>query len=54
MIMIRYGNQDDFVAALRLFEHLILPKYLNVTTKGQLFDDYYQVVPLVGEFIKKI
>lgn len=52
-IMVRYGNQEDFVAALRLFEQLILPKYLSITTKGQLFDDHYQVAPLVGQFDKK-
>ena len=53
-IMVRYGNQEDFVAALRLFEHLILPKYLSITTKGELFDDYYRVAPLVGEFDKQV
>jgi hypothetical protein len=52
-VMVRYGNQEDFVAALRLFEQLILPKYLSIVTKGQLFDDYYQVTPLVGQFDKK-
>jgi hypothetical protein len=53
LIMVRYGNHDDFVAALRLFEQLILPKYLQVATKGQLFNDYTMVAPLVGAFDKK-
>jgi len=53
MIMVRYAHQDDFIGALRLFELLILPKYLNISTKGQLFDDYSRVTPLVGQFATK-
>ncbi len=52
-IMLRYGNQDDFVSALRIFENLMFPKYMNLTTKGELFPDYWLIEPLVGEFKKE-
>jgi hypothetical protein len=52
-IMVRYGNQEDFVAALYILEQLILPKYLEIDTKGTLFADYYAVMPLVGQFVTK-
>ncbi|KKQ19850.1 MAG: hypothetical protein US32_C0004G0034, partial [candidate division TM6 bacterium GW2011_GWA2_36_9] len=52
-IMLRYGNQVDFVAALRLLENLMFPKYMNLTTKGELFPDYWLIEPLVGKFNKK-
>jgi len=52
-VMVRYGNQDDFVSALRLFEKIMLPKYLSISIKEQLYDDYYAVTPLVGSFAKK-
>jgi hypothetical protein len=52
-VMVRYGNQDDFVATLYLLEHLILPKYLEIDAKGTLFDDYYSVMPLVGKLTLK-
>ena len=52
-VMVRYGNQDDFVAVLRLFEKIMLPKYLSISIKEQLYDDYYAVTPLVGSFAKK-
>ena len=51
-MMIRYGNQQDFVSGLRLFENLMFPKYMNLTTKGELFPDYWLIEPLVGEFKK--
>jgi len=52
-IMLRYGNQEDFVAALRVFENLMLPKYLNIPIKVNLFPDYLSVLPLVGKLKKK-
>ena len=52
-LMVRYGSQEDFVAAVRLFEQVMFPKYLNLPVKGGLFANYGEIVPLVGEFKKK-
>jgi len=52
-IMVRYGNQDDFIAVLRIFENFMLPKYVSIQLKGSLFSDYLAVEPLVGNLKKK-
>jgi hypothetical protein len=38
-IVVRYGNRDDFKAALKLFERVILPKYCNLVFNQPLFDN---------------
>lgn len=44
-IVIRYGNRDDFRAALKLFEKTLLPYYFGVFYQEDLFDDYDHVEP---------
>lgn len=47
-LMMRYGNQEDFIAGLRIWHDIMLSKYLNISLHQQLFADYAQVQPLVG------
>jgi len=44
-IAVRYGNRDDFKAALKLFERVSLPKYFGILFERDLFDDYDYVEP---------
>lgn len=44
-IVVRYPNRDDFAAALKLFEHVVLPEHLGVIFKNDLFNDYEEVEP---------
>ncbi len=52
-IMVRCGNQEDFIACVRLLEDLIVPKYFDLPLKERLFDDYTTIVPLIGESVSK-
>lgn len=44
-VVVRYGDHDDFKAALKLFEKTILPYYFGVMYQEDLFDDYDRVEP---------
>jgi len=44
-IIIRYGNREDFKAALKLFEKITLPKSFGLLFTKNLFDDYTIVEP---------
>jgi hypothetical protein len=44
-IVVRDGNREDFKAAIKLFEHVVLPKYAKILFKSDLFDDYDAVEP---------
>jgi hypothetical protein len=44
-IVIRDGNRDDFAAALKIIEKVLLPLGCGVYVEGDLFDDYTQVEP---------
>lgn len=45
-IAVRFGNRDDFKAALKLLEKTILPYYFGIYYKEDLFTDYDHVEPL--------
>ncbi len=44
-IAVRYGNKEDFKAALHLIEKTILPRYANICFPDSLFFDYDDVQP---------
>jgi hypothetical protein len=44
-IVVRFGDHEDFKAAIQLIETLILPNYANAYVDGPLFDDYDSVEP---------
>jgi hypothetical protein len=44
-IAVRDGNREDFKAALKLFEYVILPRYFKTIFLTDLFDDYDAVEP---------
>ncbi|MFA6264073.1 MAG: hypothetical protein WCW33_02365 [Candidatus Babeliales bacterium] len=44
-IAVRDGNHEDFKAALKLFERVVLPRYFKMTFLTDLFDDYDAVEP---------
>ena len=44
-IAVRYGNRQDFKAALKLIEKIVLPKYFGLLFPRPLFDDYNTVEP---------
>ena len=44
-VVVRMGNQEDFKAALKLLEMIVLPQYCNLYVDGPLFDDYDLVEP---------
>ncbi len=44
-IAVRMNNHEDFKAAIKLLEHIVLPMYCNTYINGPLFDDYDQVEP---------
>ncbi len=44
-IVVRYGNREDFKAALKLFEKITLPKYFDILFKENLFKNYDRVEP---------
>jgi len=44
-IVIRYGNREDFKAALTLFEKVTLPNSFGIVFTENLFDDYDTVEP---------
>lgn len=44
-IVVRYGNREDFKAALKLFEKITLPKYFDILFKDNLFKNYDRVEP---------
>jgi hypothetical protein len=44
-IAVRYGNREDFGAAVYLLEKITLPNYFGLYTKENLFDDYSNVEP---------
>ena len=44
-IVVRFGDRQDFAAALKLFEKITLPKYFGILFKQDLFDDYDYVEP---------
>jgi hypothetical protein len=43
--VVRMNNHEDFKAAIKLIEHVVLPNYCNIYVQGNLFDDYDQVEP---------
>lgn len=45
-IVVRDGNRDDFKAALKLFEHVVLPIHCGIAFVDDLFDDYDQIEPI--------
>ena len=47
VIAVRKGNKQDFVAALKLVEEVVLPQFFRIAFKHPLFDDYESVEPLV-------
>ncbi len=46
-IVIRPGNKQDFIAAIKLFEHVTLPEYFRLICDKPLFDDYDVVEPCI-------
>jgi len=46
-IALRRGNKKDFVAALTLFEKILLPSYFDIVFEKNLFDNYGLVKPLI-------
>lgn len=44
-VVIRDGNRDDFAAALKIIEKVLLPLGCSLYVEGDLFDDYTQVEP---------
>jgi len=44
-IVVRYGNRDDFKAAIKLLEKVTLPLYGNLLFEKNLFKDYDRVEP---------
>lgn len=44
-IVVRDGNREDFKAAIKLFEHVILPTHCGLVFFDDLFDDYDVVQP---------
>ena len=46
-IIIRRGSRQDFIAALKLFEKVLLPTYFGIIFEHDLFDDYYEVEPII-------
>lgn len=42
---VRFGEKQDFIAALKLFEAVTLPHYFTLYFTEPLFDDYEQVEP---------
>ncbi len=44
-IVVRFGNRDDFTAALKLLESVTLPNYFGILFKEPLFEDYDRVEP---------
>jgi len=47
-VAIRKGNKKDFIAALKLFEEVTLPKYFGILFTKNLFDDYSAVEPILS------
>jgi hypothetical protein len=44
-IVIRYGNREDFKAAIKLFEKITIPRYFGIIYRGNLFKNYDDVEP---------
>jgi hypothetical protein len=44
-VVIRSGNREDFKAALKLFEFVVIPRYLKTIFANRLFSDYDAVEP---------
>lgn len=44
-IVVRYGNREDFKAAVRLLEKITLPTYFGILFQEPLFEDYEKVEP---------
>lgn len=52
-ILVRKGNKEDFIATLKLLEHITLPQYFGINLKEPLFQNYEVVEPLIPwEYIK--
>jgi hypothetical protein len=47
-IIVRKGNKQDFVAALKLLETITLPSYFGITCAQPLFADYDTVDPVIS------
>lgn len=47
-IMVRKENKEDFIAALRLLEHVLLPSYWEVVLDKPLFNKYIIVEPIIS------
>ena len=47
-IVVRRCKREDFVAALKLIEKVMLPTYFNIIFEHDLFDNYAQVKPLIS------
>lgn len=45
-VAIRHDEPDDYIAALKLIENVVLPEYCNIIFPYPLFDDYSAVLPL--------
>ena len=46
-VVVLPDNKEDFIAALKLFEQVILPKYFGILFKQDLFDDYEYIEPVI-------
>ncbi|MFH1643790.1 MAG: hypothetical protein ABIA74_01305 [bacterium] len=46
-IVVRRGSKKDFKAAIKLLEHVVLPKYFGLLCEKKLFEDYNSVEPLI-------
>lgn len=47
-ICVRKGNNKDFIAAIRLFEEIVIPKYFGILFQEPLFDDYDSIEPIIS------
>jgi len=47
-IVVRKGNKKDFIAAIKLLEHITLPKYFKILFQAPLFEDYKNISPLIS------
>jgi len=46
-VVVRKGKRKDFVAVLKLFEEITLPKYFGILFTKPLFDAYDSVSPVI-------
>lgn len=46
-ICVRKGNKKDFIAAIKLLEEVVIPKYFGILFAEPLFDNYDSIEPII-------